>query len=87
MRADRGRLTAHLRSASKPTEAQLQRFNEFLSRTYQRKVPLHWEGDESLQDGFRLQVNPHLMIQHINQPHFFFVFQFFKFHSSNFSVN
>ena len=56
MRAARGRLTALLRSADQPTEEQLQRFDRFLTRTYQRKVPLHWEFDESLQDGFRLQV-------------------------------
>ena len=56
MRSDRGRLTAELRSAREPSEAQLHRFGEFLNRTYQRKVPLHWEKDESLRSGFRLQV-------------------------------
>ena len=56
MRAARSRLTALLRSADQPTEAQLARFGEFLSRTYKRQVPLHWEFDEGLQDGFRLQV-------------------------------
>ncbi|MDE7221004.1 MAG: F0F1 ATP synthase subunit alpha [Oscillospiraceae bacterium] len=56
MRSARGRLTAELRSAKAPSEAQLQRFGEFLSRTYQRKVPLRWEQDESLRSGFRLQV-------------------------------
>lgn len=56
MRDARSRLTALLRSADQPTEEQLQRFGQFLTRTYQRKVPLHWEFDESLQDGFRLQV-------------------------------
>ena len=56
MRAARSRLTAQLRSADRPTEGQLKRFDEFLSRTYRRKVPLQWEFDESLQDGFRLQV-------------------------------
>ena len=56
MRAARSRLTALLRSADQPTEAQLQRFEQFLTRTYKRKVPLRWELDESLQDGFRLQV-------------------------------
>ena len=56
MRATRGRLTAQLRSADQPTEEQLRRFDEFLSRSYQRKVPIQWEFDESLQDGFRLQV-------------------------------
>ena len=56
MRDARSRLTAQLRSADQPTEAQLARFGEFLSRTYKRKVPLHWEFDEGLQDGFRLQV-------------------------------
>ena len=56
MRAARSRLTAQLRSANQPTEAQLQRFDQFLTRTYKRKVPLRWEQDETLQDGFRLQV-------------------------------
>ncbi len=56
MRSARGRLTAELRSAREPSEAQLYRFGEFLNRTYQRKVPLHWEKDESLRSGFRLQV-------------------------------
>ena len=56
MRDARSRLTALLRSADQPTQEQLQRFDRFLSRTYKRKVPLHWEFDETLQDGFRLQV-------------------------------
>ena len=56
MRAARSQLTAHLRSTDQPTEVQLQRFNQFLTRTYQKKIPLHWEYDESFQDGFRLQV-------------------------------
>ena len=56
MRAARSRLAAQLRSANQPTEAQLQRFDQFLTRTYKRKVPLRWEQDETLQDGFRLQV-------------------------------
>ncbi len=56
MRADRGRLTAQLRSADEPTAEQLRRFDQFLSHKYKRKVPLHWEFDQALQDGFRLQV-------------------------------
>ena len=56
MRAARSRLTAQLRSADQPTGVQLERFEQFLTKTYQRKIPLHWEFDESLQDGFRLQV-------------------------------
>lgn len=56
MRAARSQLTAHLRSTDQPTEVQLQRFNQFLTHTYQKKIPLHWEYDESFQDGFRLQV-------------------------------
>ena len=56
MRSARGRLTAELRSSREPSQAQLQRFGDFLQRTYQRKVPLHWEQDESLRSGFRLQV-------------------------------
>ncbi len=56
MRAARSRLSAELRSAEEPTAGQLQRFEQFLARTYKRKVPLRWEHDEALQDGFRLQV-------------------------------
>lgn len=56
MRADRSRLTAQLRSAQEPTPEQLQRFETFLTRTYQREVPLNWARDESLRSGFRLQV-------------------------------
>ena len=56
MRGARGRLTAELRSAREPTQAQLQRFSDFLTRTYQRKVPLRWEQDDALRSGFRLQV-------------------------------
>ena len=56
MRTARGRLTAELRSAREPTQAQLQRFSDFLTRTYQRKVPLRWEQDDVLRSGFRLQV-------------------------------
>ena len=56
MRNARGRLTAVLRSVREPSEAQLQRFGDFLTRTYQRKVPLHWEKDDSMGSGFQLQV-------------------------------
>ena len=56
MRNARGRLTAELRSAREPTPEQLQRFAAFLSRTYQRKMPLRWEKDDALRTGFRLQV-------------------------------
>lgn len=56
MRAVRSRLTATLRSAREPSAGQLQRFTDFLERTYRRKVPLHWEQDDALREGFRLQV-------------------------------
>ena len=56
MRESRSRLTAELRSARKPTEEQLQRFERFINRTYKRKVPLRWEEDAGLRSGFRLQV-------------------------------
>ena len=56
MRAARSRLSAVLHSAVSPTEEQLQRFAQFLTRTYQGKVPLRWEEDLSIADGFRLQV-------------------------------
>ena len=56
MRASRSHLNGSLRSAQKPTEEQLRRFEEFLARTYKRKVPLRWEEDPALRTGFRLQV-------------------------------
>lgn len=56
MRSDRGRLTAELHSAQEPNTEQKRRFAEFLVKRYKRKVPLHWEQDDSLKSGFRLQV-------------------------------
>ncbi len=56
MRSDRSRLAAELRSAKEPSQEQLRRFGEFLSKKYRRKVPVHWEQDGSLRSGFRLQV-------------------------------
>ena len=56
MRSARGRLTAELRSGREPSQAQLQRFSDFIARTYQRKIPLRWEKDDALGSGFRLQV-------------------------------
>ena len=56
MRTSRGSLKAELRSAVRPTDEQIRRFEEFLAKKYGRKVPLHWEPDEALRQGFRLQV-------------------------------
>ncbi|WP_325200738.1 F0F1 ATP synthase subunit alpha [Oscillibacter sp.] len=56
MRTTRGSLTAELRSAVKPTEEQLRRFEKFLTDKYKRKIPLRWEEDPALKQGFRLQV-------------------------------
>ena len=56
MRNNRGHLTAVLRSARQPSKEQVQRFQDFLARTYQRKIPLNWEQDDALHGGFRLQV-------------------------------
>ncbi|MCI9156260.1 MAG: F0F1 ATP synthase subunit alpha [Lawsonibacter sp.] len=55
MRNARGSMTATLRSARKPSPEQVQRFQAFLEKTYQREIPLSWEKDESLRVGFRLQ--------------------------------
>ncbi|MEY8387479.1 F0F1 ATP synthase subunit alpha [Oscillospiraceae bacterium 38-13] len=55
MRTSRGSLKAELRSAVRPTEEQLHRFERFLAEKYRKKVPLHWEEDPSIQEGFRLQ--------------------------------
>ncbi len=60
MRASRSRLTAVLRSARAPTEEQLARFTGFLVKTYRREVPLQWEEDPAIADGFRLQVGADL---------------------------
>ena len=56
MRSNRGSLKAELRSAVKPTEEQLRRFEKFLADKYKRKIPLQWEEDPALKQGFRLQV-------------------------------
>jgi len=56
MRTARGALKAELRSAAQPTAEQLRRFEKFIAEKYKRKVPLHWELDESIHGGFRLQV-------------------------------
>ena len=56
MRTNRAAITAELRSAVKPTEEQLRRFEKFLAGKYGRKIPIHWEEDPALRQGFRLQV-------------------------------
>ncbi len=56
MRTTRGALTAELRSAVRPTEEQIRRFEKFLAGKYKRKIPLRWEEDLALRQGFRLQV-------------------------------
>ena len=56
MRSNRSGLTAELRSAQKPTQEQIRRFNLFLTHTYGRAVPLRWEQDDSLRSGFQLRV-------------------------------
>ncbi len=56
MRTTRGSLKAELRSAVKPTEEQLRRFEKFLADKYKRKIPLQWKEDPALKQGFRLQV-------------------------------
>jgi len=56
MRADRGRLNAVLHSAKEPSAEQYERFSQFLTQTYQREVPLAWEKDPSIKEGFQMQV-------------------------------
>ena len=48
MRTSRGTLKAELRSSAHPTAEQLRRFEKFIAEKYKRKIPLHWELDESL---------------------------------------
>ena len=50
---------ALLYSAEAPTEAQRQRFDAFLARTYpDRGLTLEWRQDAALKGGFRLEVGP-----------------------------
>ncbi len=56
MRSDRGRLNAVLHSAKEPSAEQYERFSQFLTQTYQREVPLAWEKDPSIKEGFQMQV-------------------------------
>ena len=49
-------MTALLRSAEAPTEAQYQRFADFLRKTYGAEIPLVWQEDAQLKRGFYLTV-------------------------------
>ena len=49
-------LTAVLHSAAEPSEAQRRRLERFLSDKYGTEVPLTWEKDETVHQGFRLIV-------------------------------
>ena len=51
---------AVLRSAAEPTAEQRVRFGEFLKRKYGQALPLRWEEDPALDNGFRLEVGADL---------------------------
>ena len=51
---------AVLRSAAEPTAEQRVRFGEFLKRKYGQALPLRWEEDPALENGFRLEVGADL---------------------------
>ncbi len=51
---------AVLHSAVAPNEEQMGRFADFLKRKYGQELPLRWEEDAALENGFRLEVGPDL---------------------------
>ena len=51
---------AVLRSAEAPTAQQQARFADFLKKKYGRALPLRWEEDPALENGFRLEVGADL---------------------------
>ncbi len=49
-------LQARVYSRTAPTEEQLAQLRAFLNQKYERPVSLHWEQDERMKDGFRLEL-------------------------------
>ena len=50
------KLQASVYSRTAPTEEQLAQLRDFLHQKYQRPVNLHWERDDRMKDGFRLEL-------------------------------
>ena len=50
------KLQARVYSRTAPTEEQLAQLCDFLHQKYQRPVNLHWERDDRMKDGFRLEL-------------------------------
>ena len=50
------KLQARVYSRTAPTEEQLAQLRDFLHQKYQRPVNLHWERDDRMKDGFRLEL-------------------------------
>ena len=50
------KLQARVYSRTAPTEEQLAQLRDFLHQKYQRPVSLHWERDDRMKDGFRLEL-------------------------------
>ena len=48
--------TAFLRCAEEPTDEQRRRLDRFIRTRYGREIPLVWEEDQKLKNGFRLRV-------------------------------
>ena len=53
---NRQMLQARVYSRTAPTEERLTRLRVFLNQKYRRPVSLHWEQDERMKDGFRLEL-------------------------------
>lgn len=47
---------AYLYSAKEPSQEQLDRLRAFLEKKYQKTVGVVWRKDESVHDGFRIEV-------------------------------
>ena len=53
---NRNETTAIIRSRENPSEENQKKLLAFLKRTYEKEFTLKWEQDESLTEGFVLQV-------------------------------
>ena len=58
---------AYLYSAEEPSQEQLERLRAFLKRKYQKTVGVVWRKDESVHDGFRIEVGTSVYRWQLNQ--------------------
>ena len=49
-------ICAYLRSAKEPTQEQKERLCRYLEKKYNKKVSVLWQEDNSIKDGFRIEV-------------------------------